>query len=181
MRKSFSTPPPMSIDPEKRYIATLVTEKGQIQVELFPKEAPQTVNSFVFLAREGFYDGITWHRVIPGFVAQTGDPTGTGTGGPGYQIPDEISNLRFETGTVGMANAGPNTNGSQFFITYAPQPSLNGRYTVFGRVLSGFDVLQALTPRDPQTNPRATPGDKLLSVRIEEVASESASETSAQP
>jgi cyclophilin family peptidyl-prolyl cis-trans isomerase len=166
--RRFSAAPEMAINPENKYFATLTTQQGDIRLELYPKDAPQSVNNFVFLARQGYFDNVTWHRVIPGFVAQTGDPTGTGTGGPGYTIPDEVSSRRFETGTLGMANAGPNTNGSQFFITYAPQPNLNGRYTVFGQVVSGLDVLQKITPRDPSTQRNAPPGDKLVKVTIEE-------------
>jgi len=165
----WSSPPEMQIDVNKRYTATLHTVKGAIVVELLPKEAPLTVNNFVFLARQGYYDGVTFHRVLPGFVAQGGDPTGTGSGGPGYYIPNETaSGVTFDgEGLVAMANAGPDTNGSQFFITYAPQPSLNGGYTIFGRVTSGMDVALALTPRDPSQNPNA-PGDKINSVTIEE-------------
>ncbi len=165
--KRFSAAPEMTIDPDKRYFATLSTEKGDVRLELFPKDAPQTVNSFVFLASQGFFDNLTWHRVLPNFVAQTGDPTGTGSGGPGYTVPDEINSRKFTTGTLGMANAGPNTNGSQFFITYAPQPNLDGRYTVFGQVVSGQDVLQKITPRDPSTQRNAPAGDKLLKVTIQ--------------
>lgn len=166
--RQWEAPPPMEIDPGKIYGARLVTEKGEIVVELLAKQAPMTVNNFVFLARQGFYDGTTFHRVIPGFMAQGGDPTGTGAGGPGYQFPDEISpELRFDgPGYVAMANAGPNTNGSQFFITYAATPWLDGRHTIFGKVVAGMDVALSLTPRDPQ---QATePGDRLERVSIEE-------------
>jgi len=166
--KQFSAPPPTIIDPARSYTAVIKTEKGDITVELYPDSAPVTVNNFVFLACKGFYDGVTWHRVISGFVAQTGDPTGTGSGGPGYKIQDEISTRPFEKGTLGMANAGPNTNGSQFFICLAPQPNLNGKYTAFGKVTSGMDVVQRITPRDPSTNPNAPPGDEILDVTIEE-------------
>jgi cyclophilin family peptidyl-prolyl cis-trans isomerase len=135
-------------------------------VKLLPEIAPQSVNSFAFLAREGFYDGCTFHRVIPGFVAQGGDPTGTGSGGPGYRIPDELSDRPFVAGTLGVANAGPNTNGSQFFIVLAPAPHLTGRYTLFAEVESGMDVALALTPRDPQS--AAGPGDVITSIEIVE-------------
>ena len=162
--------PPMTIDPHKQYIATLETEKGQVVLQLYPDKAPLAVNSFVFLAQTGWYDGITFHRVLPGFVAQTGDPSGTGQGNPGYMFNSEIEpTLKFdEAGVVGMANSGPDTNGSQFFITYGPAPNLNGGYTIFGKVLSGMDVLEQLTPRNPQPGVSLPPGDKLISVTIEE-------------
>ena len=143
------------------------TEKGDIVLELFAKDAPNTVNNFVFLAREGFYNGVTFHRVIPGFMAQGGDPTGTGGGGPGYRFADEISQRRHGTGTLSMANAGPNTNGSQFFITYAPTPHLDGKHTVFGQVTKGMDVLNKITPRDPSKNP-STKGDVIKTITIKE-------------
>ena len=166
--KQFSAPPPAIIDPKLSYTAVIKTDKGDITVELYPDVAQVTVNNFVFLACKGFYDGVTWHRVISGFVAQTGDPTGTGSGGPGYEIPDEISSRTFEQGTLGMANRGPNTNGSQFFICYEPQTALNGRYTIFGKVSAGFDVLGKITPRDPAQNPNLPPGDKIVSITIQE-------------
>jgi cyclophilin family peptidyl-prolyl cis-trans isomerase/protein-disulfide isomerase len=166
----FAECPPMTIDPEKEYLAILETEKGQVVLQLFPDKAPSAVNSFVFLARQGWFDGITFHRVLPGFVAQTGDPSGTGQGNPGYMFNNEIDpSIKFDqAGVVGMANSGPDTNGSQFFITYAPTPNLNGGYTIFGRVLSGMDVLEQLTPRDPQPGVNLPPGDKLIKVTIEE-------------
>ena len=168
--KQWSAPPPMTIDVTKQYTAHIVTVKGTIDIQLLPKDAPKTVNSFVFLARQGFYDGVTFHRVIPGFMAQGGDPTGTGVGGPGYTVPNETSTgLKFDqAGLLAMANAGPDTNGSQFFITYGPQPSLDGSYTIFGRVTAGQDVALALTPRDPQSNPTAPPGDKITTIKIDE-------------
>jgi len=168
--RSWSAPPPMAIDPSKHYTATIVTDKGEITLQLFADKAPQTVNNFVFLARQGFYDGVTFHRVIPGFMAQTGDPTGTGAGGPGYTFADEFSpDLKHDgPGVVSMANSGPNTNGSQFFITYAAQPHLDGVHTVFGKVTAGMDVLEKLTPRDPQQNPNAPPGDRIRTIRITE-------------
>lgn len=161
------------------YVATLRTVKGDIQIRLFAETAPVTVNNFVFLAREGWYDNVTFHRVViftdtvcacQTGVAQAGDPSGTGYGGPGYFIPDEINpDIKFDgPGWVGMANAGPNTNGSQFFITLGPLPALDGKYTVFGQVLSGMNVAWALALRDPTTNPEAPPGDVLLGVTIEE-------------
>lgn len=166
-RKVYTSPPAMVIDPSKKYTAILETEKGKIVVELFAKDVPRTVNNFVFLAREGFYDGTTFHRVIPGFMAQGGDPTGTGTGGPGYAFPDEFTSHKHLEGTLSMANAGPNTNGSQFFITYVPTPHLDGKHTVFGRVVEGMEVLKKLKPRDPSQRP-TYPGDALLRVTIQE-------------
>jgi cyclophilin family peptidyl-prolyl cis-trans isomerase len=161
--------PAMQIDVSKSYTATLHTVKGDIVIELLPQAAPVTVNNFVFLARQHYYDGVTFHRVLPGFVAQGGDPTGTSTGGPGYFIPNEDSDLTFDgPGVVAMANSGRDRNGSQFFITYAAQPSFDGGYTIFGRVTSGMDVVGSITPRDPQQNPNAPPGDKINSITIEE-------------
>ncbi len=168
-KQQFTQCPQMSLDLTKQYIATLHTEKGDIVIQLYADKAPLAVNNFVFLAQQGWYDGVTFHRVIPGFVAQAGDPTGTGLGGPGYAFSNEISSdLHFDAaGVVGMANAGPDTNGSQFFITYAPQPQLDGGYTIFGKVIAGMDVAQNLTPRDPAQNPNLPPGDRILSVDIE--------------
>ena len=136
MSKQYDAPPEMVIDPTKKYAATMETNKGNIELELFAADAPQTVNNFVFLARDGFYDGVAFHRVISNFMVQGGDPTGTGRGGPGYRFDDEVRNNphKHGTGSLSMANAGPNTNGSQFFITHAPQPHLDGRHTVFGQV-----------------------------------------------
>jgi len=167
------TAPPVVIDPSRSYTATIRTEKGDMTAELNPKTAPVTVNSFVFLACAGFYDGVTFHRVIPGFVAQGGDPTGTGTGGPGYTIPDDFSDIPFTESTLGMAKtSAPNSGGSQFFICYDLSPesagALNGNYTVFGKLTAGLDVLNSLTPRDPSTNPNAPPGDKILSISVQE-------------
>jgi peptidylprolyl isomerase len=168
--KQWPSPPAMTIDANKQYTAHIQTVKGTIDVQLLPKDAPKTVNSFVFLARQHYFDGVTFHRVISGFMAQGGDPTGTGSGGPGYTIPNETSTgLKFDqAGLVAMANAGPDTNGSQFFITYAAQPSLNGGYTIFGRVTNGMAAALALTPRDPQANPNAPPGDKITTITIDE-------------
>jgi cyclophilin family peptidyl-prolyl cis-trans isomerase/tetratricopeptide (TPR) repeat protein len=165
----YDAPPPLIIDPTKSYQATIVTEKGDIVVELYAGQVPNTVNNFVYLARDGFYDDTTFHRVLPGFMAQAGDPTGTGAGGPGYQFADEFDPdlLHDAPGVLSMANAGANTNGSQFFITYEPTPWLDGRHTVFGRVIEGMDVLQALTPRDPTQNPDYA-GDTIRTIRIEE-------------
>ena len=147
-KKTYSAPPPMTVDTEKTYTATIETDKGDITIDLFVKDAPKTVNNFVFLAREGFYDGVTFHRVIAGFMAQAGDPTGTGTGGPGYKFEDEFSNRAHSTGALSMANAGPNTNGSQFFITYSPQPHLDNRHSVFGKMTSDMSILESITQGD---------------------------------
>jgi len=167
--RRYDVPPEMQIDPNKQYLATLKTEKGDIQIELYPKEAPQAVNNFVFLARNDFYDNVTFHRVLEGFVAQGGDPTGTGTGGPGYFLPPEQNNLKHETGSIAMARSPQGISGSQFYITLAPQPSLDAQgFTVFGKVINGMDTVRSLTKRDPQQNPRAAPGDKILDVTIEE-------------
>ncbi len=161
--------PPWVIDQSKSYTATIETEKGDIVIQLFDEEAPITVNSFVYLAEKGFFDGVTFHRVLHDFVAQAGDPSGTGISGSGYEFRDEIvSTLTYdEIGMVGMANAGTNTNGSQFFITYVPATQLTGKYTIFGKVLEGMDVLQQLTERDPQNTPDAPAGDKIISITIE--------------
>lgn len=152
--KQYKHPPEMLIDVKKAYTAVIATAKGTIEIELQPQYAPKTVNNFVFLAREGFYDGVTFHRVIPNFMIQGGDPTGTGRGGPGYRFEDEFKGnpLRHETGSLSMANAGPNTNGSQFFITHAPQPHLNNRHTVFGKVTKGQDVVDAIRQGDAMTS-----------------------------
>lgn len=172
MPKQYASEPAMTIDVNKQYIATLKTQKGDIVIELNAKNAPRTVNNFVFLAREGFYDNVTFHRVIPGFMAQGGDPTGTGMGGPGYQFVNEYedttSNLLFDkAGVLAMANAGPNTNGSQFFITLAPALHLTpDAYTIFGQVTAGQDVVDQITPRDP--NMGGAPGDAILTITIEE-------------
>ena len=157
--KQWSKPPAMQIDVKKKYTATIETSKGAIELELYPQHAPKTVNNFVFLARDGFYDGMTFHRVISNFMIQGGDPTGTGGGGPGYSFEDETKGnpLKHDTGVFSMANAGPNTNGSQFFITHSPQLHLNGRHTVFGKVVKGQDVVNATSQ-----------GDQMLKVEIKE-------------
>ena len=146
--KTYSSPPPMTIDTSKKYTAIIETEKGNLVLELFAKDVPITVNNFVFLAGEGFYDGSTFHRVIPDFMAQGGDPTGTGRGGPGYRFDDEFTEHTHITGALSMANAGPDTNGSQFFITYTPQHGLDGKHSVFGQLIEGMDVLEKLTNGD---------------------------------
>jgi cyclophilin family peptidyl-prolyl cis-trans isomerase len=168
MAKSYSKPPEIVIDPKKKYVATFKLDKGDVVVELFAGKAPKTVNNFVFLAREGFYDGVTFHRVIKGFMAQGGDPTASGMGGPGYKFADEFHpDLKHnKAGILSMANAGPNTNGSQFFITFGPTPHLDGRHSVFGQVIKGMDVLLAITPRDPNT--ARVPGDAIKTIEITE-------------
>jgi peptidyl-prolyl cis-trans isomerase B (cyclophilin B) len=152
--KQWNSPPAMQIDPKKKYQATMDTNRGKIEIQLFPEHAPKTVNNFVFLAREGFYDGVAFHRVINDFMVQGGDPTGSGRGGPGYRFEDETRGnpLRHETGVLSMANAGPNTNGSQFFITHSPQPHLDGKHTVFGKVTSGMDVVNTIRQNDSITS-----------------------------
>lgn len=163
----YATPPEMFIDPTQPYFATVETSKGTFCIELYADKAPKTVNNFVFLAQTGFYDGVPFHRVLPGFVAQTGDPSGTGILGPGYRFEDEFSpDLRHDgPGVVSMANAGANTNGSQFFITYAATPQLDDKHSVFGKVIKGFEVVESLTPRDPTQNPY-TPWDTIKTVHI---------------
>ena len=155
--KTYSAPPPMTIDTSKQYTATIETEKGNLVLELFASDVPVTVNNFVFLARDGFYNGTTFHRVVPDFVAQGGDPTGTGAGNPGYSFADEFTEHTHVTGALSMANSGPNTNGCQFFITYAPQPHLDGKHTVFGQLIEGTDVLEKIEQ-----------GDTIIRITIEE-------------
>jgi cyclophilin family peptidyl-prolyl cis-trans isomerase len=142
----------MEVDPKKNYTAVLDTDKGEIKLKLFVDKTPRTVNNFVFLARQGFYDGTIFHRVIADFMAQAGDPTGSGRGGPGYKFADEFHpQLRHDKpGVLSMANAGPGTNGSQFFITHVPTPWLDNKHSVFGQVAEGMDVLLSIPPRDPQ-------------------------------
>ena len=150
--KQWSKPPEMALDLKKSYSAILHTDKGDITVGFFTDKAPRTVNNFIFLARQGYYDGTIFHRVIKDFMAQGGDPTGTGTGGPGYQFGDEFDpKLRHDKpGMLSMANAGAGTNGSQFFITHVPTPWLDGKHSVFGQVTGGLDVLFSIPARDPQ-------------------------------
>lgn len=165
----YDAAPPMTIDVDASYTATLVMESGeQIIIELLPQSAPETVNNFVFLAQEGWYDGVMFHRVIPGFMAQTGDPTGLGVGGPGYTIQDEFDpDLSHDgPGVVSMANAGPDTGGSQFFITTGAATHLDGLHAIFGRVIEGMDVVENLTVRDPQ-DPNAPDGDRIETILIE--------------
>jgi peptidylprolyl isomerase len=167
--KQYSAAPPMTIDTSKQYFATVKMAKGgEFVIQLYPDKAPITVNSFVFLARDGFYDGTTFHRVLEGFMAQGGDPTGTGTGGPGYQFVNETNDLKFDkAGVVAMANSGPNTNGSQFFIMFGPYGLSESDYTIFGQVISGMDVVNGVTRRDPNTNPTFT-GDAIGTITITE-------------
>ncbi len=167
--KQYSSPPAMTLDQTKKYLAVFRTDRGDIRVALFAAEAPETVNNFVFLARDGYYDGTTFHRVIPDFMAQGGDPTGTGRGGPGYQFRDEKSALALKhdgPGVLSMANAGANTNGSQFFITHVATPWLNGKHAVFGKVADeeSLRVLMQIRVRDPQSD--SAPGDTLQTVEI---------------
>jgi len=169
--KQYDAYPPMTIDVNKKYLATFTLVKGgEFVVQLFPDKAPKTVNSFVFLARDGYYDGTTFHRVLDGFMAQGGDPTGTGAGGPGYYFEYEPNDLKFDKpGVVAMANTGAATptNGSQFFITFVPTPQLNGGYTIFGQVIDGMDVVNAITRRDPDQNPTFQ-GDVIQTITITE-------------
>ena len=168
MVQQWNTPPPMQIDPQKKYEAHMETDKGTMVIELFADKAPTTVNNFVFLAREGFYEGVAFHRVISNFMAQGGDPTGRGSGGPGYQFEDEFHpSLKHDRqGILSMANAGPNTNGSQFFITHVPTPHLDERHSVFGQVVKGLDVLMSIPARDPGN--LNAPAVKIKRVTIEE-------------
>ena len=164
--KTYAAPPPMTIDPEGSYVAVIRTEKGNVRIELLAADAPGYVNNFVFLAREGFYDGITFHRVIPGFVAQAGDPTGTGFESSGYDLVEELNDLPFDAGVLSMAKGGNSVSGSQFFITLEPTPHLvESGFTVFGRVIEGLDVARSLTPRDPSA-PGQPPGDRILGIDI---------------
>jgi peptidyl-prolyl cis-trans isomerase B (cyclophilin B) len=155
--KTYSSPPEMNLFTVYKYTAVMETNKGTMVFELFARDVPRTVNNFVFLSREGFYDNTIFHRVIAGFMAQGGDPTGTGTGGPGYRFADEITTHTHVTGTLSMANAGPNTNGSQFFICFAPQPHLDGKHTVFGQLIEGIDVLNQIVQ-----------GDKVIHITIKQ-------------
>jgi peptidylprolyl isomerase len=167
--RQYASAPPTLIDKNKQYTATVKMAKGgEFVIQLYADKAPITVNSFVFLARQGFFNGLTFHRVLEGFMAQGGDPAGSGSGGPGYEFVNEDSDLTFDKpGVVAMANAGRDTNGSQFFITFGPQTRLNGGYTIFGQVISGMDVVNGIQRRDPEQNP-TFPGDAMESVTITE-------------
>ena len=169
--KQYDTSPKVSVNSDSLYVATIEMEKGEkIVIDLFPKEATVTVNTFIFLSRDGYYDGVTFHRVIPGFMAQSGDPTGSGSGGPGYTIPDEFSPLKRHDGpgVLSMANTGrPNSGGGQWFITFVATPHLDDAHTVFGKVTSGMDVVQKITVRDPGS--ATSPGDVIKTINIEEI------------
>jgi cyclophilin family peptidyl-prolyl cis-trans isomerase len=169
--RQYSYCPPLEIDPKKQYTATIKTDKGDIVLQLFPDKAPMAVNSFVFLAREGWYNNNTFFVVIPNFIAQSGDPSESGFGSPGYYFNDELSDLKYDKeGVVGMVSSGTGTgtNDSQFFITFAAQPNLDNKYTIFGQVIQGMDVVKQLTPRNPAQDTDLKPGDKILSVEIKE-------------
>ena len=167
MIKKYSERPEMVIDPKKKYLAKVKTELGDFFIELFVDLAPTTVNNFVFLSQEEYYDGVTFHRVIPGFMAQGGDPTGTGSGGPGYNFEDEFHpTLKHDSaGILSMANSGPGTNGSQFFITFAPQSHLDGKHSVFGKGVKGMGIVNSIPERDPRDN---FPGTKIITIEISE-------------
>ncbi len=170
LQEQWVAEPEQIIDPTKEYQATIKTEKGDIVIDLYPDTAPVNVNSFAFLAQQGWYDDNTFHRVIPGFVAQGGDPTNTGVGFPGYRCQDEVVASRTfdRAGLVALANSGPNTNGSQFFITYAPAQNLNEGFTIIGEVVAGMDVAETIAPRDPQSGPNLPPGDLIETIIVEE-------------
>lgn len=169
-KEQYSECPPVTVDASKKYTAVIQTTKGDISIELYPDKAPLTVNSFIFLAEHGWYDNVPFHRVVDGFVAQAGDPTGTGIGGPGYEFGDEISaDLKFDAaGVLGMANAGSGTNGSQFFITLAAQPNLDNNYPIFGKVIAGLDVVKSLTLRDPSTMTVLPEPDRIIKITVTE-------------
>lgn len=169
-KRQFTSCPPLTVQTNQQYLATLRTEKGDVVIQLYPDKAPITVNSFLFLARNGWYDNITFHHVVPDLFAQTGDPSGTGKGNPGYYIITEIDpSLKFlGPGMVAMVNSGPDTSGSQFFISYGATTQYDGQYTIFGQVIKGMEVVKALTPRDPQPGVNTPPGDKLISITIED-------------
>jgi cyclophilin family peptidyl-prolyl cis-trans isomerase len=169
--KQYTAPPALAIDPAKTYTATIKTDLGDVKVQLLPKDAPEAVNNFVFLARDGFYNGVTFYRVIPGFVAQAGDPTGTGSGGPGYDLPFEATTAPVEAGVLAMAKpseAGAPNNGSQFFLALDRLPTQDGKATVFGKVITGLDIAQKLSARDPLRDQDPQPGTRIESITIEE-------------
>ena len=173
MPKQYSAPPPMKIDPNKTYIATIDTTAGTMVAELWPKIAPQTVNSFVFLAKEGFYEGVIFHRVIPGFMIQGGDPTGTGMGGPGYQVKAEFNETKHERGILSMArSSNPDSAGSQFFVMHAKYPSLDGQYTVFGKLTQGVEVVDKIVNAPRNAEDRPNNPTKIKKITIEEKAAQ---------
>ena len=168
MAKQYPAPANQNIDPNKNYTATIETTEGTITAELYPKIAPQTVNAFVFLAREGFYEGVIFHRVIPGFMIQGGDPTGTGTGGPGYKLKAEFNNMKHERGVLSMARtADPNSAGSQFFVMHANSPHLDNQYTAFGKATGGLDVIDKIAnaPRGAQDRPKNPVSIKKITIK----------------
>jgi cyclophilin family peptidyl-prolyl cis-trans isomerase len=169
--KSYASPPAMSIDPNKKYTAVIKTSLGDMTAELYPKDAPNTVNNFVFLSREGFYNGVIFHRIIKEFMVQTGDPRGTGTGGPGYQFADELTGPQtYAKGTLAMANAGPNTQGSQFFICHGQRAeTLPKRYSIFGKVTDGLDVLDKIAGVQVRNSPQGEPSQPIEPPRIETI------------
>ena len=168
MAKQYGAPPPMTVDPDSRITATMHTSGGAIVVDLLPSEAPKTVNNFVFLSREGFYDGVIFHRIISGFMIQGGDPTGTGTGGPGYTFEDERVTRDYAAGTLAMANAGPNTNGSQFFVMHQ-QGNLPKNYTIFGQVTQGMDVVDSLANLPVKQGPSGERSSPVTPPTIESI------------
>jgi peptidyl-prolyl cis-trans isomerase B (cyclophilin B) len=169
MAKQYPAPPPMTIDPKKKYTATIDTTAGKMVAELYPNDAPQHVNSFVFLAREGFYNGVIFHRVIPGFMIQGGDPTGTGTGGPGYKVKAEFNKRKHTRGVLSAARSNdPNSAGSQFFIMHDTAPHLDGQYTAFGAVTSGLEVIDKIVGAPKGANDRPTNPTAINSITIEE-------------
>ena len=167
IQRLYEAEPAIEIDRSARFEAMIQTERGSVRIELLADEAPNYVNNFVFLARNHFYDGLTFHRVVPGFIVQAGDPTATGFGGPGYPLTEESNDLPFDSGVISMAKAGSEVNGSQFFVTLDPQPALAGNFTVFGRVVEGLDILRGFAERDPSAT-GAPPGVRILSIEIVE-------------
>ena len=167
MAKSYAAPADQKIDTNKKYTATIETDAGTMTADLYPKIAPQTVNAFVFLAREGFYEGVIFHRVIPGFMIQGGDPTGTGTGGPGYKLKAEFNDMKHERGVLSMARTNdPNSAGSQFFVMHAASPHLDRQYTAFGKVTSGQEVIDKIAnaPRGAQDRPNQPTKIKKITI-----------------
>jgi peptidyl-prolyl cis-trans isomerase B (cyclophilin B) len=169
MAKKYDAPPPLTIDPKKKYTATIDTTLGKIEVEFFPKDAPQHVNSFIFLSRDGYYDGVIFHRVIPGFMIQGGDPTGTGSGGPGYQLKAEFNKRKHTRGVLSAARTSdPNSAGSQFFIMHADSPHLDGQYTAFGQVTTGLEIVDKIVNQPTGANDRPRDPAKITRVTVQE-------------